>query len=115
MATNLFTWKNICYLLNLATAIKKKSENKMSKIEHNIWTTIFHCRKIEIICLYFLSLQKEYFIGKFALQKQKDEGVTKRLVMFTLKNWRRWEDIWAWGQEPIYRNNKFVGTVTSAG
>lgn len=60
-------------------------------------------------------LQKEYFIGKFALQKQKQHGVKKRLVMFTLEDLDTDKDIWAWGNEPIYRNNQYVGSVTSAG
>lgn len=64
---------------------------------------------------YFIFLQKEYFIGKFALQRQKDQGITKKLVMFILDDLDPDKDIWSWGLEPIYRNGKFVGTVTSAG
>ena len=59
--------------------------------------------------------QKDYFIGKYALQKQKQIGVTKRLVMFHVEDIDPDKDIWPWGGEPIYRNNEFVGSVTSAG
>lgn len=59
--------------------------------------------------------QKEYFIGKFALQRQKEQGVTKRLVLFIVNELDINKNVWPWGGEPIYRNNEFVGTVTSAG
>lgn len=62
-----------------------------------------------------VKLNKEYFIGKFALQRQKERGVEKRLTMFVLDNMNPDTDIWPWGYEPIYRNDQFVGTVTSAG
>nr|XP_033336380.1 pyruvate dehydrogenase phosphatase regulatory subunit, mitochondrial-like isoform X2 [Megalopta genalis] len=64
---------------------------------------------------YSVKLNKEYFIGKFALQYQKEQGVTKRLVLFVVNELDINKDVWPWGGEPIYRNNKFVGTVTSAG
>lgn len=61
-------------------------------------------------------MQKQnYFIGKSALQRQKTEGVTKRLVLFVLNGMDLNKDVWAWGGEPLYRNDEFVGTVTSAG
>lgn len=59
--------------------------------------------------------KKENFIGKQALQKQKQTGVFKQLVMFHLVNLDPETDIWPWGGEPIYRDGRFVGTVTSAG
>lgn len=59
--------------------------------------------------------KKVNFIGKDALLKQKQEGIRKRLVMFLLEDLNIEENIWAWGSEPIYRNNEYVGTVTSAG
>ncbi|RZC36002.1 pyruvate dehydrogenase phosphatase regulatory subunit, mitochondrial-like [Asbolus verrucosus] len=59
--------------------------------------------------------KKENFIGKPALQKQKEKGVTKQLVFFHLNDIDPDKDIWPWGGEPLYRNNEFVGTVTSAG
>lgn len=60
-------------------------------------------------------LQKDNFIGKPALQMQKDKGVEKQLVLFHLNNIDCDKDVWPWGGEPLYRNNEFVGTVTSAG
>ncbi|CAK9801517.1 Pyruvate dehydrogenase phosphatase regulatory subunit, mitochondrial [Anthophora plagiata] len=64
---------------------------------------------------YSVKLEKEYFIGKFALQHQKEEGVSKRLVLFVVDELDINKDVWPWGGEPVYRNNEFVGTVTSAG
>lgn len=60
------------------------------------------------------SVQKD-FIGKEALLKQKHEGVKQRLCMFELEDIDPDKDIWPWGNEPIYRNGQFVGTVTSSG
>ncbi|KAK7864281.1 hypothetical protein R5R35_009540 [Gryllus longicercus] len=62
-----------------------------------------------------VKLDKEYFIGKFALKRQKEQGVTKRLVYFTLDETDPDHHIWPWGGEPLYRNGEFVGTVTTAG
>ncbi|XP_014217780.1 pyruvate dehydrogenase phosphatase regulatory subunit, mitochondrial-like [Copidosoma floridanum] len=62
-----------------------------------------------------VNLDKEYFIGKFALQHQKERGVMKRLVLFVINNLDLNKNVWAWGGEPIYRDGEFVGTVTSAG
>ncbi|XP_029676057.1 pyruvate dehydrogenase phosphatase regulatory subunit, mitochondrial-like [Formica exsecta] len=65
---------------------------------------------------YRVKLNKpDYFIGKSALQRQKMQGVTKRLVLFVLDGMDLNKDVWAWGGEPLYRNGEFVGTVTSAG
>lgn len=64
---------------------------------------------------YVNSEKKEEFIGKSAIAKQKQEGIKKRLVMFLLEDHNIDENIWAFGYEPIYRNNEYVGTVTSAG
>ncbi|XP_043508700.1 pyruvate dehydrogenase phosphatase regulatory subunit, mitochondrial-like isoform X2 [Frieseomelitta varia] len=64
---------------------------------------------------YSVKLDKEYFIGKFALQRQKEQGVSKRLVLFVVNELDINKDVWPWGGEPVYRNNEFVGTVTSAG
>ncbi|KAF4527520.1 hypothetical protein B566_EDAN015620 [Ephemera danica] len=64
---------------------------------------------------YKVKLDKEYFVGKFALQKQKAEGVFKRLVMFHLEGIDPDRDVWPWGGEPVYRNDEYVGSVTSAG
>lgn len=50
-----------------------------------------------------------------ALQKQKEVGITKRLVFFELEDIDPDKDIWPWGGEPFYRDNEYVGNVTSAG
>jgi len=35
--------------------------------------------------------------------------------MFVLNDIDPNMDVWPWGGEPIYRNNKYVGTITSSG
>ncbi|CRL07301.1 CLUMA_CG020280, isoform A [Clunio marinus] len=62
-----------------------------------------------------VNFDKVNFIGKAALMKQKQDGIRKRLVMLLLEDHNIDENLWAWGREPIYRNDEFVGTVTSAG
>ncbi|KAJ8870745.1 hypothetical protein PR048_027044 [Dryococelus australis] len=62
-----------------------------------------------------VKLDKEYFVGKFALQRQKEQGVAKRLVFFQLDHADPDQYLWPWGGEPLYRNDECVGTVTSAG
>lgn len=57
----------------------------------------------------------EDFVGKEALKKQKVTGIKKRLVKFLIEDFDIDSNVWAWGSEPIYRNNEFVGIVTSAG
>ncbi|KAK9745982.1 Aminomethyltransferase folate-binding domain [Popillia japonica] len=65
---------------------------------------------------YIVSLDKdENFIGRAALQQQKRNGITKLLVFFQMNDLNPDTDVWPWGGEPIYRNNEFVGCVTSAG
>lgn len=51
------------------------------------------------------------FIGQAALSKIAPERLSKRLVMFTLDD----DQAFAWGGEPILRNGKSVGELTSAG
>ncbi|KAK3885748.1 hypothetical protein Pcinc_010060 [Petrolisthes cinctipes] len=64
---------------------------------------------------YKVKLNKEYFIGKFALMRQNSQGVKKRLVHLTLDDSFDVDtDIWPWGGEPIYRNNRYVGNTTSS-
>ena len=50
------------------------------------------------------------FIGREALLRQKDAGIARRLVQFTLKH----EDAIAFGKELILRDGEAVGEVTSA-
>nr|XP_019534740.2 pyruvate dehydrogenase phosphatase regulatory subunit, mitochondrial-like isoform X1 [Aedes albopictus] len=59
--------------------------------------------------------KKENFLGRAALERQKRDGLTKRLVLFHVEDIDIDKDVWPWGGEPIYRNNEFCGTVTSAG
>ncbi|KAK0084432.1 hypothetical protein PV325_007026 [Microctonus aethiopoides] len=66
-------------------------------------------------CNYTVNLDKKNFIGKSALQIQKDNGINKRLVLFVLDDLDLNQDVWAWGGEPVYRNGDYVGTITSAG
>ncbi|MEM7345702.1 MAG: FAD-dependent oxidoreductase [Chloroflexota bacterium] len=49
------------------------------------------------------------FLGQDILQKQKDEGVPKRLVMFALED----EQAMLYHNEPIWRNDEIVGYITS--
>ncbi|KAG5672724.1 hypothetical protein PVAND_002825 [Polypedilum vanderplanki] len=64
---------------------------------------------------YYVDFNKqEDFLGKQVLLKQKNEGVRKRLVMFLLDEFDVDADIWPFGSEPIFRNNEYVGLITSA-
>lgn len=65
------------------------------------------------LCL-VLYLQKGDFIGRDALLKQKEEGISQKFVMFLLQDFDKDSDIWPWGGEPIYRNGKFAGKITSS-
>ncbi|XP_054278632.1 pyruvate dehydrogenase phosphatase regulatory subunit, mitochondrial-like [Macrosteles quadrilineatus] len=62
-----------------------------------------------------VSFEKPHFIGREALLRQRERGVTQRLVMLELEDIDPDKDIWPWGNEPIYRNHQYCGTVTSAG
>uniref|UniRef100_T1J478 Pyruvate dehydrogenase phosphatase regulatory subunit, mitochondrial n=1 Tax=Strigamia maritima TaxID=126957 RepID=T1J478_STRMM len=64
---------------------------------------------------YKVKLEKDYFIGKMALLKQKQTGVKRRLVHFTFENHDLEQDYWPWGKEPILRNGQIVGLTTSSG
>jgi 4-methylaminobutanoate oxidase (formaldehyde-forming) len=50
------------------------------------------------------------FIGRDALLKQRDEGVKRRLAQFALDD----PEPLLYGNEPIYRNGKIAGYVTTA-
>jgi pyruvate dehydrogenase phosphatase regulatory subunit len=67
---------------------------------------------MSLLCFWF---QKGEFIGRDALLKQREEGVTKRFVHFQLENYDVNLDLWPWGGEPIYRNGKFAGLTTTCG
>lgn len=61
-----------------------------------------------------VKLNKGDFIGRDALLKQKENGISQKFVQFLLKDFDTDKDVWPWGGEPIYRNGKFAGTVTSS-
>ncbi|XP_031782504.1 pyruvate dehydrogenase phosphatase regulatory subunit, mitochondrial [Nasonia vitripennis] len=55
------------------------------------------------------------FIGRDALLKQRDEGVTRQYVQLLLNDHDPDIDTWCWGNEPIYRNGKYCGMTTTTG
>ncbi|XP_042241378.1 pyruvate dehydrogenase phosphatase regulatory subunit, mitochondrial-like [Homarus americanus] len=55
------------------------------------------------------------FIGREALERQKKEGVRRLYVQLQLQDHNPEVDPWAWGGEPIYRNDVFVGITTTTG
>lgn len=61
-----------------------------------------------------VKLDKGDFIGRDALLKQKEEGVSQKFAQFLLQDFDIEKDVWPWGGEPIYRNGKFAGTTTSS-
>ncbi len=56
-----------------------------------------------------VKLDKDDFIGKTALLKQKEEGIKRKLVMFTLQD----PNIMLYGSEPIYRDAVWMENMTS--
>jgi 4-methylaminobutanoate oxidase (formaldehyde-forming) len=57
-----------------------------------------------------VKLEKTDFIGRPALLSQRAGGVARRLLLFALED----AEAVAWGDEPIYRDGRLVGTLTSA-
>lgn len=55
------------------------------------------------------------FIGKEALLKQRDEGVTRLYVQLLLNDHDPDIDPWCWGGEPILRNGEYCGQTTTTG
>jgi 4-methylaminobutanoate oxidase (formaldehyde-forming) len=51
------------------------------------------------------------FLGQEALRRRRDDPLTKRLLTFVLED----PTPLPWGDEPILRDGRVVGTVTSAG
>lgn len=68
---------------------------------------------IEVNKTFKVEFDKEHFIGKKALVRQREEGVTKRLVQFHLEDHDKDKDIWPWGGEAVYRNGEWAGVVSS--
>lgn len=60
-------------------------------------------------------LQKGEFIGRDALLRQREEGVKRMYVQLLLQDHDSDLELWAWGGEPIYRDNKYVGSTTTTG
>lgn len=56
-----------------------------------------------------VNLDKGDFIGREALLKQKERGISRRLVMFTLED----SETMLYKNEPIYRNGLPISTITS--
>jgi len=56
-----------------------------------------------------VKLDKDDFIGKTALLNQKEEGIKRKLVMFTLQD----PNIMLYGGEPIYRDGLWMENMTS--
>ena len=54
------------------------------------------------------------FIGRDALIKQKEAGLSQKLGIFTV-NLQDNTTTLPWGNESIYRNGEFAGYITSAG
>ncbi|XP_040573637.1 pyruvate dehydrogenase phosphatase regulatory subunit, mitochondrial [Lepeophtheirus salmonis] len=69
---------------------------------------------LEVNRVFKVKFDKDYFIGKSALLKQKQTGVTKKLVQFRLSDFDKDVDRWPWGGEAIYRNGEYVGSVTNS-
>lgn len=55
------------------------------------------------------------FIGRKALEQQKEEGVKRLYVQLQLQDHNPEVDPWAWGGEPIYRDGVHVGVTTTTG
>ncbi|KAK7070590.1 hypothetical protein SK128_018438 [Halocaridina rubra] len=55
------------------------------------------------------------FIGREALERQKENGVKRLYVQLQLEDHNHEVDPWAWGGEPIYRDGHFVGVTTTTG
>uniref|UniRef100_A0AC35TR75 DAO domain-containing protein n=1 Tax=Rhabditophanes sp. KR3021 TaxID=114890 RepID=A0AC35TR75_9BILA len=61
-----------------------------------------------------VEFKKPQFIGREALVKQMEEGVSKKFVQVFVQNHDMDTDPWPQGGEPIYRNGVPVGWTTSA-
>jgi 4-methylaminobutanoate oxidase (formaldehyde-forming) len=57
-----------------------------------------------------VTLDRRDFVGRGALLAQRARGVDRRLLLFALDD----AEAVAWGDEPIYRDGRLVGTLTSA-
>ena len=55
-------------------------------------------------------LDKPEFVGRAALLAQRERGIERRLLLFALQD----PEAVAWGDEPILRDGRLVGALTSA-
>ena len=60
---------------------------------------------------YVVALDKPGFVGRAALLRQRERGVSRRLVQFTLDD----PAAFPWGGEPVLMDGRYVGELTSAG
>lgn len=73
------------------------------------FTTPFECGRA-----WRIKFSKGDFIGKEALLKQKEVGVTRMYIQLLLDDHDSEYDCWCTGGEPIYRNGKMTGYTTTA-
>lgn len=63
-----------------------------------------------------MSFQKKVdFIGRDALLRQKEHGIKRMYIQLIVDDHDLETDLWPWGGEPIFRNDKFVGMTTTTG
>ncbi|XP_054274258.1 pyruvate dehydrogenase phosphatase regulatory subunit, mitochondrial isoform X2 [Macrosteles quadrilineatus] len=62
-----------------------------------------------------VKFDKGEFIGRDALLRQREEGVKRMYVQLLLQDHDPDIELWAWGGEPIFRDNKYVGATTTTG
>ncbi|XP_060066180.1 pyruvate dehydrogenase phosphatase regulatory subunit, mitochondrial-like [Ylistrum balloti] len=58
--------------------------------------------------------QKESFVGKDAITKESDKA-NSCIVCLELEDFSVEKDVWVWGGEPIYCDDKVTGSVSSTG
>ncbi|XP_055956518.1 pyruvate dehydrogenase phosphatase regulatory subunit, mitochondrial [Patella vulgata] len=79
-------------------------------LDLNAYTTPLECGRE-----FRVKLDGDDFIGKEALVKQKKEGVGQKFVQFILEKFDVENDVWPWGNEPIFRNGRYVGKTSTCG
>ena len=52
------------------------------------------------------------FVGRDALRRERDAGPARRLLQFRVERGDR--DVWAWHDEPVYRDGRLAGRTSSA-
>ena len=57
-----------------------------------------------------VKLDKGEFVGREALARQKEAGVTRKIVLLTLDGN---QEVMLYGNEPIYRNGEFIDILSS--